>query len=289
MIEGSWSNYPEEELKLAWLNVTLADHGIGEEKTPYSMPCRGATENNKSRPYTPFLCSLVRSNSPKHADQIYAMKYAAARAAAERLLLEAQQWLANAVPTDGNNQIDSWQLVVFNQLSWTRSDVVAVPVPSRLRGKHLMVTDSKGVTAASQTSAATKELIFVATDVPSMGYASFTVRPTADDRHWGQQKSRREFNFPAVGQKWNQPYENKFYMIVPGRGGLSQVVDKITGAELFDTRKLMAGEWMSLAYTGTGASETHAYRHAGIRLEKGDTVRAVTFSFLCNYSRNAGL
>ena len=39
MLEGSWSSYPDAELAAAWLNTTLADHGIGEERTPHVSRC----------------------------------------------------------------------------------------------------------------------------------------------------------------------------------------------------------------------------------------------------------
>ena len=32
MVERSWRGYPDAALREAWLNATLADHGIGEEQ-----------------------------------------------------------------------------------------------------------------------------------------------------------------------------------------------------------------------------------------------------------------
>lgn len=74
LAQGSWVGYPSDELATAWLNVTLGDHGIGPEHTPFNMPCRGPMEANTSHPWTPFLCNLVRPISPAHADEIYALR-----------------------------------------------------------------------------------------------------------------------------------------------------------------------------------------------------------------------
>ena len=261
MIEGHWGSYPDAELAEAWLNVTLADHGIGEESTPYSMPCRGVQEANKSRPYTPFLCNLVRPQSPGKSDAVYTLKYEHAASAADRLLNVAQQWIAEAVHSGSNSSDNASNLiVVFNQLSWVRDDPVTILLPPSLAQSErgLVVKDSAGADVPSQRINRTA-LNFVARAVPSLGYASFTVVEALSP------VQELPPSMPRVGTPWSTPFENQYYIISPGKGGLSQIVDKATGAEIFDTSKLLAGEWMSLAYTATGSSETRTYRHAGTK------------------------
>ena len=174
----------------------------------------------------------------------------------------AQQWIAGLVVHSGGksnaNVSNANVLVVFNQLSWTRDDPVTVLLPPSLAlsERSFVLKDSAGAVVPSQRVNRTA-FVFVARAVPSLGYASYTV-----DEAPG---TGRELppSMPRVGTTWTTPFENEYYIISPGKGGLSQIVDKTTGTEIFDTSKLLAGEWMSLAYTATGSSETRTYRHAG--------------------------
>ena len=315
MVERSWDSYPDEMLGSAWLNLTLADHGIGEQATPYDMPCRGPDEQNTSQPWTPFLCTLVRPNSPKLADAVYALKWGSARRAADEMLQTSQSWLADRVETPTAPPVGTpgrvtkqRSLVVFNQLSWDRDDVVTVDVSGIMRGLdaddsqvELVVRDGNGSVVPSQrccmptqqadavghrvhdprretadencTAATSSWLVFIARAVPSLGYTSFSVTaapaPNLDDISSSTQAQPPGGGEPTlppasasqVGQPWSRPFENQYFIVEPGRGGLAQVVDKTCNCSLFNTSKLMAGEWASLSYTATGASETHSYRH----------------------------
>ena len=275
LAEGSWNSYPDAVLAVAWRNLTLADHGLGEQQLPFQMPCRGPTEANRAKPWTPFLCTLVRPNSPKVADQVYIQKWGSARKAADKLLAEAQTALAKRVNASSLlaaasvPQQQTW--VVFNQLSWVRDGLVEIPqdqLASHISGdegagrgeKEIEVRDSRNSVVPSQRSA-NGSLVFIASAMPSMGWASFallapTPTPTTTTA------SKQQTGQPSPGQPWTTTFSNRFFRVTPARGGLASVVDLGTGAELFNTSGgLLAGEWMSLSYTGTGASEAHNYRH----------------------------
>lgn len=58
------------------------------------------------------------------------------------------------------------------------------------------------------------------------------------------------------------------------------MVDAASGREVFNTSGYMAGEWIPLAYTGNGASETRAYRIP--------TMSAVHFERLSGSSNRTG-
>ena len=107
-------------------------------------------EKDASQPWTPFLCTLVRPNSPKLADGIYSLKWSSARRAADRILGSSQSWLASRVKvppaTTGKT------LVVFNQLSWERTDAVVVKPPPGVSAAAVVVRDGNGTLVPSLAS-----------------------------------------------------------------------------------------------------------------------------------------
>lgn len=184
------------------------------------------------------------------------------------MLAEAQNWIADQVATRWGSSFAlksnvSTIVVVFNQLSWQRSGKVAV---KRARGcssgYKSVVLRHDGRSVPSQDSDDGKTVVFVAEAVPSFGYDTYQL---ADECTPDNEATIR------AGDNWTTPFENDHFVVTPGRGGLASVVDKASGRELFDTTKLLAGEWMSLAYTATGSSETHTYRHAGTSMGGPDS------------------
>eukprot|EP01052_Picozoa_sp_SAG31_P032165 SAG31_NODE_3498_length_4194_cov_2.855922_1_plen_1186_part_10 len=276
LAEGSWESYPDKTLAVAWRNLTLADHGLGEQQLPFQMPCRGENEGNKTKPWTPFLCTLVRPNSPKVADQVYYLKWGSARKVADNLLAEAQTALAQRVNTGSlvspvlrkEHQQQIW--VVFNQLSWKRDGLVEIP-KEQLSSLALVaesgaqeaimsieVRDGRGSVVPSQLST-NGSLVFIAPAVPSMGWVSFALLPAKTNTRGDATGSGEG---PSPGQPWTTAFSNNFFRVTPGKGGLASVIDLSSNTELFNVSGgLLAGEWMSLSYTGTGASENRDYRH----------------------------
>ena len=62
-------------------------------------------------------------------------------------------------------------VVVFNPLSWTRTDAVRMSVPDGLQGKAISVTDARGREMPAAVSG--DQITFTAKDVPSVGYKVF--------------------------------------------------------------------------------------------------------------------
>ena len=62
-------------------------------------------------------------------------------------------------------------VVVFNPLSWKRTDVVRMDVPESLQGKYVAVNDARG--REMRAGVIEGQLIFTARDVPSVGYKVF--------------------------------------------------------------------------------------------------------------------
>ena len=255
VLEGNFTSYPVADLDAAWLNISLADHGISAEPVPKDQG---------------LPSWLVNDKSPDFADQVYAEKWSSARAAAEAMLADAQIWIAGMVNVSGAASGGALALVtVFNSLSWERSDVVLDLAPPSGSGPVWVVTAGGGL-VHSQLSADGTAIVFAAEKVPSFGFATFFLVPAL---------AAPAAPLPArsvVGTPWTTIWSNEFFRLTPGAGGLASVVDLASGVSLFDTAHYDVGEWMELQYTGMGASETHEYA--------APWVNASTFARLGNLS-----
>lgn len=117
-------------------------------------------------------------------------------------------------------------IVVYNPLSWDRTDVVKLKLPSGdLRDYSLF--DSKGVEIPSQAvdlSEYSREIIFIARDVPSLGYKTYELR---------EGKSRVASTDLKID---STTLENQFYKVVvdPDSGWVKSIIDKKKGREVLD-------------------------------------------------------
>ncbi len=97
-------------------------------------------------------------------------------------------------------------LAVFNALSWTRTDVVRAEVELVDPAPGLDLTDDAGHAVPFVVEAEVRDdagrllrcvLVFVATDVPGVGYRTYRLRPAAalpDDARWQRVDTRRITN-----------------------------------------------------------------------------------------------
>ena len=76
-----------------------------------------------------------------------------------------------AIARNVDTQGKGLPVVVFNPMSWTRTDAVRMPVPAELREKYVLVRDSKG--GEQFGTVLEDDLIFTARDIPSLGYKVF--------------------------------------------------------------------------------------------------------------------
>jgi hypothetical protein len=151
-----------------------------------------------------------------------------AREASRTLLRRGAEALARLISADGD-----YEFAVFNPLSWARTDVVRVVLPAgplrEAKGKLRIVDRRLGSEAKFQMDG-DDAILVVARDIPSVGYAVFSVRP-------GEGDALKIKDEAVVKDKAGQTvFENRFYRLTVDTktGGMSSLIDKETGRELVD-------------------------------------------------------
>ncbi len=171
-----------------------------------------------------------------------------ARDLARQALISALESIAARVPVPGvagqspvdGRRLPVASLVVFNPLSWERSDLVRCRVALRPGQAHgLRVLDPTGAPVPSQLAAVERhgggslkaaELLFIARQVPPLGYRAFTLVPT-----W-------ESGDPPAPARAPASYESHFYRVLFAHGGLNSLYDKALKRELLQPEQLLGGE-----------------------------------------------
>ena len=148
-----------------------------------------------------------------------------AREIAKTVLGRGLQSMARNIPTS-----EGWSLAVFNPLSWERSDIVRVQLPAALvekNGRFKLVEKKSGAEVSYQILDK-RTLLFQTFDIPSMGYAVYTIVPDV--------QPSPPAPVTVVGEN---SIENRYYRVAvdPKTGGLASVIDKETGLELVDRNR----------------------------------------------------
>ena len=143
-------------------------------------------------------------------------------------------------------------VVVFNQLSWARSDVCELNLefgPGDAKG--LILKDWRGTEVPFQFISKSNHadgtlssagIIFIAEKVPAMGYKTYYVVPD---------KSGAERLFPNELKHGTDWLENKWYrMTLDASGGINRLYDKVRKQDLLDS-------------SGYSGNELVAHSHAG--------------------------
>ncbi len=173
-------------------------------------------------------------------DSIFRASLELARDMGKELLDEALTGISDQVTTRKKNA-----LVVYNDLHWMRSDIVTFEVDGKL-GKSIVVKDETGQTIPAQFThqGETITLKFLAENVPSIGYKTYYI-------HTG-----KAVNTPPLSIAQNNNfYENNFYRVTLGKGGIESLYDKQLDKELLNTTKFEGGDIMHVGYYGNGAGE----------------------------------
>ena len=211
VLTGDFSKYPFDKLEEAWRKIEFTCHGYAGY---------GGIEEFR--------------NAYRSAEEI-----------GLSLFKESLGWLAAQIQTNRKCGIP---VVVYNELSWSRSDCVFVDCPKEIDGEFSVV-DRNGIETPCQWTSDGR-IVFAAKDVPSLGYKTYYLR-----REKSSTDTAHEY---LVGSVWKGEFRTKNYAIIPvsSGGALESIVDLQNGNyNLFTTEKYKIGELYDFAYDGKGAGE----------------------------------
>lgn len=229
-IHHTFAAYPQQKLTAAWEEAIYPDHGWGG----------------------------------KHGDMTdlaFRNKFEDAYSLADEVLQNSLHSIVRSIGFTRKGPA----LIVFNPLSWVRTDKVEVSL--NVYGKdtvsYQLIDASTGKEVPTQRVQAAPSggsdevitLVFVAENIPSLGYKTYYLQPFSgglDKR--GVPVSPTQAS-PVDMASENAVYENKFYKIAFGPGGLKSIVDKDLHKELLKTDNLLGGEVFQLESIGNGAGE----------------------------------
>ncbi len=217
LLEGSFRNYDKAAFDEAWEAKIYPDHGWG-------------------------------GKGGEITDRLFLSKFVKSRQDATLLLDKA----LNRISSKINFTQAGIPLVVFNGLNWKRDDPVSFDC-SFIKGeaKGVAITDFDNKKINSQLtghkyyedgSLESVTVSFIADEVPSVGYKTFYVNPVreAEDDH---------------SEVFVPEFENQYFSIRFGRGGIERLFDKTLGREVTDPSKFTLGEVFSMQSVGNGAGE----------------------------------
>jgi alpha-mannosidase len=228
-LKKDFSQYPQEDLTSAWEKAIYPDHGWGG----------------------------------KHGDMTdlaFRTKFEEANTIADHALQNSLHSIVGYIGFKKKGR----SVVVFNPLSWERTDEVKVSI--NVYGQDTMsyklVDDVTGQEIPSQLintkpAAGSDEAItlsFVADKVPSLGYKTYSLVPYVAGYKRGVPVNPTNpslVNANAGGDV----YENRFYKVQFGPAGLKSIFDKELQVELLDCKKFEGGEIFQMESVGNGAGE----------------------------------
>ena len=178
-------------------------------------------------------------------DSVYIESYQKSRTLANQLLSNASTQLARGIP---RKSVDKPNVVVYNPLSWPRTDVVRCHVTKPAGWRSFSLRDSANAPIPYQiTSGASGEedveISFIADNVPSVGYNTYHLEPTYQPD-------------PTLEAVTDNTLENDALRAVIGAGGLTSLYDKRLNQEILKTDKFFGGEVLQFTAPGLGWDDT---------------------------------
>jgi len=197
--------YPDAELRRGWMASIYPDHGLGGKHGEIT-------------------------------DAIFSDSLAVGRSIGGNVLRTQLERLVSRVSGDEGD------VLVFNDLPWSRYDIAEVRVSSR----EVTVTDGKGQEVPFQIRMRgdTVYASFMA-EVPSMGYSTYKVTP----------RKRRAGRMSEEIRCGSNYYSNGFYDMVFGDGGIVKLFDRELGKDVLESEKFALGDVIDAEYRGNGAGE----------------------------------
>ena len=216
---GSFEYYPAEELNSAWEAKIYPDHGWG----------------GKGGDIT---------------DNLFLMKFRFACSEASRLLEKALFALSAEIEVKDKYGIP---LVVYNSMNGVRTDIAGIKlVFPEASGNSVVLRDEYGNKIPSQLTGAkwnsdgslhSAKLVFLASDVPSIGYKTYYYDLISKDN--GQKETVNS----DIG------LSNSYYDIILGPRGIEYLYDKDYHEVIIDNDSFAGGEVLTMNSVGNGAGE----------------------------------
>ncbi len=177
-------------------------------------------------------------NNGAITDSIFRQSLEDADSIGERILGNSVMELASEVRLRNPNSI-----LVYNDLSWKRAAIVTLKITGK-KGSDWLVAEGTGKTIPSVviTHGNDKFIRFLAEAIPSLGYKTYLLKKGISS---AEGDIRAGTNF----------YENSFYSVVLGPGGITSLYDRELKREVFNTSRYAGGDLLNLGYNGNGAGE----------------------------------
>ncbi|MDP4223074.1 MAG: glycoside hydrolase family 38 C-terminal domain-containing protein [Bacteroidota bacterium] len=217
LLRGTFSYYPVERLNRAWEAKIYPDHGWG-------------------------------GKGGESTDAIFLRKFEESLAEASSITETALNGIASRINLKRENGIP---VIVFNSLSWQRDDPVSFRIGfDQGVAFDLSLKDASGNEVAVQltdigryndNSIKKAEAVFIAREVPSIGYKTYYVVPV---------KSAALVQNPLENK-----FETQFYRIELEKGCVKSIYDKELNIEILSCRDLLGGDVFTLKSVGNGAGE----------------------------------
>ncbi|MDO6432202.1 glycoside hydrolase family 38 C-terminal domain-containing protein [Flavitalea sp. BT771] len=134
-------------------------------------------------------------------------------------------------------------VVVFNDLSWQRDAVVLLPAKGDPNACSVRDAEGRLIPSQPVTTPEGSRLAILAEGVPAIGYTTYYIS-----------KERKAAEASPTEAAVNG-YENDFYRISFGDGGIKSLFDKELGQELLNTTRFAGGDVLDMGYDGLDAGE----------------------------------
>ena len=241
IVSNNFEVYPQEKFTKVWEHAIYPDHGWGGKHGDLT-------------------------------DLTFRKGFESALNSSKEILAKSIKDITSAISFRSNGQA----IVVFNSLSWERSDKVEFSINAygqdKTGYKISDATSGENIPCQQIRSVNTKEsdevvtLTFVAEKVPSMGYKTYYLEPFSEESTGIKDPGAPGGFTNLIPKKPTNPsnveasansgtYENQFYKIAFGNGGLKSIYDKQLQKELLQTGRFLGGEVFQLESIGNGAGE----------------------------------
>jgi len=153
-----------------------------------------------------------------------------AKKTAQNIIEDSLTSLSSHIKTERKNK-KALPLIVFNQLGWSRDDLVAIEMPQEAFSSFHLIDDEENNLVPFQIEG--KKLVFVARKVPAFGYKTY----------WMVEGEKTPFSEAKLSINKEGKMESADYLleIEPSTGVITRLYDKKAQKEIFRPSSLMKG------------------------------------------------